>query len=79
MKNRKALLEPFDFTVTINCSGITKGDGVPTLTPNMLIDKMVAPLDKALLKNQIRDYKVELRVNNLEQAKARIVKSKKGY
>lgn len=79
MKTRKPLIEPYDITITFNFSGITQGDGVPTLTPNMLIDKKVAPLDKALLNDQIRDYKVELKVNNLREARTTIAKSKKEY
>jgi hypothetical protein len=79
MKKRKPLKEAYDCTLTINWSGWIVGDGVLTMTPNMMIDKAMEPFDHALANHYIRDFKYEVKVNNLREARAMVAKSKKGY
>lgn len=76
---RKPLKEPYVATLTITWSGTMEGDGVLTMTPNMLVDKALDPFDYALANNQIRDFEAKINIDLLKEAKELIKKSKRKY
>jgi hypothetical protein len=79
MKKRKQLYEPVICTLHITWSLIIQGDGIITMTPQMMTDKALEPFYKAVADHTIRDMQYVLEVDLLEKAKEMIKKSKQKY
>jgi hypothetical protein len=67
---------PFDVTYRITFSGKTYRDGKRTMTAQMIRDKVIYLLEDMINHGYIRDYSISAMLNNIEQAKQVIKRSK---
>ncbi len=74
---KKPLYDPFDFSYTIRFSGVTKSDGVITVTAQMIRDSVYAVLQTAIDSEMIHEFSITLPVDNIRDAKNTIRKNRR--
>lgn len=62
---------PFNVQYNISFSGITKIDGVVTVTSGMIRDKLLEVLEKALVNGSISQYRMSAEVNLIQEVKTK--------
>jgi hypothetical protein len=67
---------PFDVTYELSFSGRTKSDGEFTVTAQMVRDKLLHILDEMQEQGHIREYRVSVVRNNIEEANKVVKRSK---
>lgn len=76
MKKQPRINIPFDVTYTISFSGRSKSDGLKTITPQIIRDKLLAVLEDLIAQEYIREYTISVERNNIQEAKKTLKKNK---
>lgn len=69
---------PFSVEYEISFSGLTKIDGVVTVTSGMIRDKILEVLEKALMEGQITQYRMSAEINLIQEARSRAKRKREG-